>query len=107
MEMKNQLIATSAAAGSSSCHSASPGSGSWPTRRRGWVFGGAIIVIGTAVALSQHWLTVAALIPVLFVLPCAVMMFMCMKGMSHGQDKSAVQSSASTKTPIGTDATEP
>jgi len=37
-------------------------------------------VAGAALALSQHWLTVVDLVPLLFVVPCAVMMFMCMKG---------------------------
>jgi hypothetical protein len=38
-----------------------------------------------ALALTQHWLAVAELGPLLFLLPCALMMFMCMKGMNHGQ----------------------
>jgi len=68
------------------------------------VFGGAAIVAGVALALSQHWLTVGELTPLLFpalfVLPCAVMMFMCMK---HGQQTSAVPASASADTPNNTD----
>jgi hypothetical protein len=39
----------------------------------------------TGLALSQHWLAVADLLPLLFVLPCALMMGMCMKGMSRDQ----------------------
>jgi hypothetical protein len=103
METTNHLITTPAVAGSSSCHSASQGSGTWLGRRRGLVFGGGAIVAGTALALSQHWLTVAELTPLLFLLPCAVMMLMCMKGMNHGQQTGGTQASAGTDTPISTD----
>jgi Protein of unknown function (DUF2933) len=102
METTNQLITTPAAAGSSSCHSASQGSGSWLRRRRGMVLGGGVIVTATAFALSQHWLTVAELTPLLFLLPCTVMMFMCMKGMNQGQQTSAAPVSTSADTPTGT-----
>jgi hypothetical protein len=102
MEIKNHLITTSVAAKSASCHGASQSSGNWLSRR-GWLLGGGAIVAGTALALSQHWLTVAALVPLLFVLPCAVMVFMCMKGMNHGQQAGAVQSSAGTKAPVSID----
>jgi len=68
------------------------------------VFGGGAIVAGTALALSQHWLIVAELTPLLFALPCVVMMFMCMKGMNHGRQTGVVQSCASAETPISTDA---
>ena len=103
METTNHPITTPAAAGSSSCHSASQSSGSWLGRRRGLVFGGGAIVAGVALALSQHWLAVADLVPLLFVLPCAAMMFMCMKGMNHGQQTGGTQVSAGTDTPISTD----
>ncbi len=103
METTNHLIMTPAAAGSSSCHSASQNSGSWLGRRRGLVFGGGAIAAGAAVALSQHWLTVASLGPLLFLLPCVVMMFMCMKGMSHGQQTGVAQASSSPNTPSGAD----
>jgi hypothetical protein len=100
MEMTNPAIRTPAAAGSSSCHGANQGSGSWLSRRRGLVFGGGAIVAGTALALGQHWLTVAELAPLLFTLPCAVMMFMCMK---HGQQTDGTQISAGVDTPVSTD----
>ena len=101
METTNHLITT--AAGSSSCHSTGQGSGSWLSRRRGLVFGGAAIVAGIVLALNQHWLAIAALTPLLFLLPCAVMMFMCMKGMNHGQQTRAAPTSAGADTPISTD----
>jgi len=107
METTNHLITIPAAAGSSSCHSASPGSGGWLRRRRGLIFGGAVIVAGAALALSQHWLTVGELTPLLFpalfLLPCAAMMYMCMKGMKHDQQTSAVPASASADTPTNSD----
>jgi Protein of unknown function (DUF2933) len=102
METTNRLITTPAAARSSSCHAAGQGLGSWLSRRRGLVFGGGVIVAATALALNQHWLTVAELTPLLFVLPCAVMMLMCVKGMNHGKQTGAAQASAGAETPIST-----
>jgi len=103
METTNQQITTPAASGSSSCHGTSQSSGSGLGRRRGLVLSGGAIVAGTALALSQHWLTVAQLTPLLFLLPCAAMMFMCMKGMNHGQQTGGPQASASADTPISAD----
>jgi hypothetical protein len=103
METINHLTTTPATAGSSSCHSAKQGSGSWFSRRRGLILGGGAIVAGIALALSQHWLAVAALTPLLFLLPCAVMMFMCMKGMNHGQQGSTAPASTPAVTPVSTD----
>jgi DUF2933 family protein len=89
MEPTQQLTTTPAAAGRSSCHGTGHGSGNRLGRRRGLILGGAAIMAATALALSHHWLTVAELAPLLFLLPCAVMMFMCMKGMNHSQQTSA------------------
>jgi uncharacterized membrane protein len=66
------------------------------------VFGGAALAAGITFALSQHWFAVAALTPLLFLLPCAAMMFMCMKGMNHGQQTSAAPASAGADTPTST-----
>lgn len=33
-----------------------------------------------ALAVSQNWIAFATLLPLLYVLPCAAMMYMCMKG---------------------------
>ena len=101
METTDHPIATSVPERASSCHSASQASGTWLRRRRGLVFGGGAIVAGTALALSQHWLTAAALAPLLYLLPCAAMMLMCMKGMNHGEQTSAAPASASADTSIG------
>jgi hypothetical protein len=103
METTNHLITTPGAAESSSYHGASQASGRWLGRRRGVVIGGGAVVAGVALALSQHWLTVAELSPLLFLLPCTVMMFMCMKGMNHGQQTSAAPASAGANTPISSD----
>jgi hypothetical protein len=105
METTNHLIATPAIDGHSSCHSSGQGSGGWLSRRRGLVFGGGAIAAGTALALNQHWLTVPELAPLLFLLPCVVMTFMCMKGMNHGQQASGTQTSAGADTPTSPDAT--
>ncbi|MEI9914852.1 MAG: DUF2933 domain-containing protein [Methylovirgula sp.] len=88
---------------SSSCHGANQGANNWISRRRGLIFGGAAIVAATAFALTQHWLTIIELEPLLFVLPCAAMMLMCMKGMNHGQQASPAPSSADADKSIGTD----
>jgi len=69
------------------------------------VLGGGAIVAGIALAFSQHWLTVSQLTPLLFALPCVVMMLTCMKGMSRVQQTDVVQSSDSAETTISTDAT--
>jgi DUF2933 family protein len=103
METTNHPITTPATAGSSSCHSAHQGSGSWISRQRGLVFGGAAIVAGAALALSQHWLTVGELAPLLFVLPCAAMMLMCMRGTNRDQHTSAIPASVSSDTPANSD----
>jgi hypothetical protein len=62
----------------------------WLDRRRGLILGGGALVGLVALAVSQHWLTLAGLLPLLFVLPCAVMMFMCI---NHGQRTGGSQTS--------------
>jgi len=56
----------------------------WLSGRRGVVIVIAVAAIAAAaaLALSQSWLAVADLVPLLYVLPCAAMMFVCMR---HGQ----------------------
>ena len=59
-----------------------------------WLRGprGMLVLVGFAgiVALAFGWylLGFAAIVPVLYLLPCAVMMAMCAKGMSHGDGQS-------------------
>ncbi len=88
---------------SSSCHGANQCANNWISRRRGLVFGGIAIVAATTVALTRHWLTVVELEPLLFVLPCAAMMLMGMKGMNHGERTSPAPSSSNADRPVRTD----
>jgi len=84
---------TTPAAGGSFCHGAGQASPGWLSGRRSFVVGVAAAAAAIALALSQHWLAIADLVPRLAVLPCAVMMFHCMKGMNHGQQTDTVQAS--------------
>jgi len=58
-------------------------------------FGFVTIVGLIALGLGQNWLTIAGLLPLLYLLPCAAMMFMCMKGMNHGPQATAAPASTS------------
>jgi len=71
------------AADSPSGYSVVQGSPGWLNGRRGLVVGAATAAATAALALGQHWLAVADLMSLLFVLPCALMMFHCMKGMKR------------------------
>jgi hypothetical protein len=59
----------------------------------------AVAAAAIALALSQHWLAIADLVPLLVVLPCAVMMFTCMKGMNRGQQADTAQTSLQNGAP--------
>jgi len=104
METTNDLVTTPATAGSSSCHGVSRASGGWLSGRRGLIFGGGAVVVAVALALGQHWLSIAALPLLLFLVPCAVMMLMCMKGMNHGGQTDGAQASISPDKSTGTGA---
>jgi hypothetical protein len=92
--------------GGSSSHIGGQGSSGRLGRSRGLVIAAAIamVAVAGALALGQHSLAAANLLPLLYVLPCAAMMFMCMKGMHHGQQKGAVQTSSQNEAPTPTDA---
>jgi hypothetical protein len=45
----------------------------------------------TALALSWHWIALVDLVPVLYLLPCTLMMVRCMKGMDHRQQAETAQ----------------
>jgi len=94
MEPKKDLTATSAPPYSS----ATGGGRNW---LGGWsglalcalAVGGAILLFGGSLSGAQ---TAGSWLPLLFVLPCAIMMFMCMRGMGgnrsdtgqgHGSDE--------------------
>lgn len=98
MGMTSSLMIDPAAAGRSSGHGAGQRSGRWLGGRRSLVIGGALIATAAAVALSQDWLGLVDLIPLLYVLPCAAMMFMCMKGHSQQTDTAAVAARPETPT---------
>lgn len=56
-----------------------------------WLRGsrGMLVLVGiVALAFGWYLLGFAAIVPVLYLLPCAVMMAMCAKGMSHGDGQS-------------------
>src|SRR6266478_4232023 len=67
--------------GGSSCHMGGQGSPGRLGRSRGLVIAAAVttVAVAGALALGQHSLAAANLLPLLYVLPCAAMMFMCMK----------------------------
>jgi choline-glycine betaine transporter len=93
MGTTNRQLTTPAAGGSSS-HGAGQASPGWLSGRRDLVVGVvAAAAAAIALVLSQHWLTIADLVPLLAVLPCAVMMFHCMKGMNRGQQTDTAQAS--------------
>jgi hypothetical protein len=81
------------AADISSGYSVVQGSPGWLSGRRGLVVGAAIAAATIALALGQQWLAVADLVPLLFVLPCAVMMFHCVKGMKREAQTDGAQTS--------------
>jgi hypothetical protein len=62
-------------------------------------------VVAVVLALGQHWLSTAALTLLLFLVPCAVMMFMCMRGMNHDQQTGGTQASINSDKSTGTGAT--
>ena len=67
----------------SSCHRTGQRSGNLFSRHRELILAGGAVALALGLALSEHWVTLAALAPLLYVLPCAVMMLMCMKGIGH------------------------
>ena len=92
MVTTNGHVSAPAADGPSG-YSVVQGAPGWLSGRRGSVVGAAIAAATTALALGQHWLAVADLVPLLFVLPCAVMMFHCMKGMTREAQTDGAQTS--------------
>jgi hypothetical protein len=97
MDIANRPAAAPAEGGSSG-HATTQGSPSRRLRSRGLIIAAALTAGVVVLAVWQRWLTLAELTPLLFAVPCAVMMFMCMRGMSHGQSSDASQAPASRKT---------
>ncbi len=104
MQSPNALTANPALQQTQSC--GVPGaSQSWLSRNKMIAFGLAGVLGLIAFGLSQNWLTLAGLLPFLYVLPCAAMMFMCMKGMNHGpQTGSGSAGSPTSDKQVSTDA---
>jgi hypothetical protein len=75
------------------------GSSGWFSR--GLVIAAAVTTVAAvgALALGQRWLAVADLLPLLYALPGAAMMFICMKGMSHGRQAGTAQTSSPNEAP--------
>jgi Flp pilus assembly protein TadB len=74
-----------------SYHQSNQGLGSWVRKYRGLIVGAVVLAATVALALSQHWIALITLLPLLYLLPCMLMMFMCMKGMHHGDNAGAVK----------------
>jgi len=73
---------------------------SWLGRRRHLVLAVAAAASAVALALSQHWPVVADLMPLLFVLPCAAMIYKCMNGMDRSPHTDGGQAPPQSQTPV-------
>ena len=104
MDIANRPAAAPAE-GASFRHAATQGSPSRRLRSRGLVIAAALTAGVVVLAVWQRWLTLAELTPLLFTLPCAVMMFMCMKGMNHAEETGGAQTSINSDKSTGTGAT--
>jgi hypothetical protein len=62
-----------------------------------------VAVATAALAADHHWLAIADLVPLLFVLPCAVMMIKCMKGTNREPQTGTTQATAPSDTPAAID----
>lgn len=86
MGTANGLITTPAALG-------------WLSKPRGVVIALGAASVAAVIALSEHWLSITDLVPLLFVLPCAAMMLKCMKGMNRGPQTDTTQAPAQSDIP--------
>ena len=75
---------------------------SWLSSRRGMLVIATVAGIA-ALASGWYWLGLAAIAPLLFLLPCAAMMAFCMKGMGNGQGQCS-EKSVGAQTPDGRNA---
>lgn len=94
--MKSTNLVTNAQQRGSACHAGKSGASNWLGGRRGLLLLAIAVLAGLALALNQHWLFVAQLVPLLFLLPCMLMMRMCMKG--HGRQSNAEAASEKVET---------
>jgi hypothetical protein len=67
----------------------------WFMSWRGFAIAGAAAAAAIVLALSEQWLSARDLLPLFYLLPCAVMLAMCAKGMSqcdsHGSGSGKTQ----------------
>lgn len=87
-----------------SCHRINPNSRGWLSQRPRLLLAGGAVILALGLALSLHWITPTLLAPLLYVLPCAFMMLMCMRGMGHNQQTDHSQDVANAGKPTGTSA---
>ena len=80
-----------------------PAAPSWLSGRRGLVIAMGVAAATAALAADRHWLAIADLVPLLFVLPCVVMMIKCMKGTNRTPHIGTTQASAPSDTPAAID----
>ena len=74
-----------AEAGSSGSSARGCGSSSGRATTKWLIIASVVLALGAA-AFGSVWFGVAAVLPLLYVLPCLVMMGMCMKGMRRTSD---------------------
>jgi hypothetical protein len=78
----------------------------WLSGQRGIVIALAVAAAAVAIAAGRHWLAIADLVPLLFVLPCAVMMLKCITGTNRGPQTGTTQAAAPSDTPTAIRYTE-
>jgi hypothetical protein len=100
METANHLVPVSTDADGSSWRRGTRLFAHWLNRRRVFLLGGGVIVASIALALGQRWVTLGALVPLLWLSPCLVMMTMCMKG--RNSEEQAVPARATDKPTVPT-----
>jgi hypothetical protein len=80
-----------------------PAAPGWFSGRRGLIIAITVIAAALAFAAGQHWLAIGDLVPLLFLLPCAVMMLRCIKGTNRGPQSGTTEASAPSDTPTAID----
>lgn len=88
METAKSLPMSSSAGKSPPDRDLGPALRTWLGSRQGKITAGVVLAVPAA-ALGWSWLGSEAMLPLLYTLPCAAMMFFCVKGMGNGQKDSA------------------
>lgn len=63
--------------------------GKGASTRMKWLLAGSVALVVAAAIFGSGWLTLAAVLPLLYLLPCLAMAVMCMKGMSKQKSDGA------------------